>query len=153
MAYANNTTVAVSKSQDQIRTMLIGFGVEAFGTMEEPGKGAAIGFKLDGLAYRINLPLPDVKAFRLTEVQQYERSDADAIRHWEKACRSKWRALHLVIKAKIEAVNAEISNFEVEFLPFIICADGQTMWQQALPKIEEYRLSGGKSRLMLPETL
>ena len=52
---------------------------------------------------------------------EYDRHLVDektAHGRWEQACRQRWRALALVIKAKLEAIDAEISTFEEEFLPF-----------------------------------
>ena len=55
---------------------------------------------------------------------------------WEQAQRSAWRALNLVIKAKLESVKAGIFTFEQEFLPHILLPNGQTVGEFMVPQIE-----------------
>ena len=60
-----------------------------------------------------------------------------------------WRALRLVIQAKLEAVEAEITTFEEEFLAHIVLPDGQTVAQHVQPRVESmYR--EGKMQALLP---
>jgi hypothetical protein len=42
--------------------------------------------------------------------------------------RQKWRALLLLVKAKLEAVDAKISTFEEAFLADIVMPDGRTVY-------------------------
>jgi hypothetical protein len=51
------------------------------------------------------------------------------------ACRARWRALALVIKAKLEAVESGITTFEEEFLAHIVLPDGTTLGQWAAPRL------------------
>jgi hypothetical protein len=51
--------------------------------------------------------------------------------------RQRWRALALVIKAKLEAVEAGITIFEEEFLAHIVLPDGRTAGEYMVPQIEE----------------
>ena len=53
----------------------------------------------------------------------------------EQACRQRWRALALIVKAKLEAVEAGISSFELEFLPYPMLPNGGTVGAWALPRI------------------
>jgi hypothetical protein len=43
--------------------------------------------------------------------------------------RQKWRALLLLVKAKLEAVDANISTFEEAFLADIVMPDGRTVYE------------------------
>jgi hypothetical protein len=63
------------------------------------------------------MPLPDrtKKAFTHMETGK-RRTETQAQRAWEQAVRQRWRALVLVIKAKLEAVESGITSFEDEFL-------------------------------------
>jgi hypothetical protein len=61
---------------------------------------------------------------------------------WEKSQRQKWRALALVIKAKLEAVASGICTFEEEFLAHIVLPDGQTAGQHLIPRINEAYAAG-----------
>jgi hypothetical protein len=47
----------------------------------------------------------------------------------EQAARQKWRALLLLVKAKLEAVDAKIATFEEVFVGDIVMPDGRTVWE------------------------
>lgn len=64
------------------------------------------------------------------------RTTDAANRLWEQACRSRWRALLLVIKAKLEAVGCGISTIEHEFLAWMVTATGQTIGERLLPDLD-----------------
>lgn len=70
-------------------------------------------------------------------------------KEWEQACRQKWRALALVVKAKLEAVESGISEFEEEFLAHIVLPDGQTVGRWMQPQIAD-AYGSGKMPPMLP---
>jgi hypothetical protein len=48
----------------------------------------------------------------------------------DQAGRQKWRALLLVIKAKLESVDAKIVTFEQAFVGDIVMPGGKTVWEQ-----------------------
>jgi hypothetical protein len=48
----------------------------------------------------------------------------------EQAARQKWRALLLVIKAKLESVDAKIATFEQAFATDIVMPSGRTVWEE-----------------------
>lgn len=145
--YAANTSVASDLSRLEIERTLIRYGASQFAYASDVAR-AMIAFTLSGKQIRFVLPLPDRNEFRLTETGRLrvQSSQQDA---WEQACRQRWRALHLVIKAKLEAVEVGISIFEDEFLANIVLPGGRTVSQMMLPQINEaYRL-GQPPRLML----
>ena len=55
---------------------------------------------------------------------------------WEQACRKRWRALLLIIRAKLEAVESGITTLESEFLANIVLPDGGTVGQWLAPQID-----------------
>jgi hypothetical protein len=61
---------------------------------------------------------------------------------FEKAERQKWRALMLVIKAKLESVESNIETFEEAFLANIVMPNDQTVAQTVRPYIERSYKSG-----------
>lgn len=65
---------------------------------------------------QFELIMPDRKQFHFTPTRQWTRTTSEIEKHWSKACRQRWRALALSIKAKLEAVEAGISCFEDEFM-------------------------------------
>jgi hypothetical protein len=88
---------------------------------------------------RFELALPDkgAKEFMYTPARRRMRSSAEAEKAWEQVCRQKWRALALVVKAKLEAVESGITTFEEEFLAHIVLPDGRTFGAWARPQLNE----------------
>ena len=64
-----------------------------------------------------------------------ERSATQVESAVEQAVRQKWRALALVVKAKLEAVESGITSFEEEFLAHILLPDGSTVGGTMIPQI------------------
>lgn len=135
MAYASKTSVSPEKSRLEIERTLKRYGASAFMYGTE-GFQAVIQFKIKGWQIRFILQLPKQSNFRT--VSQYEQ-----------AVRQRWRALLLVVKAKLESVESSITTIEQEFLPFIVCSDGTTVGDRLLPQLEQVALHG-KPLLMLP---
>jgi len=77
-----------------------------FSTGWTVGESAWVGFRLKDLVIKFVLPLP----------KQPDKN----VRKWEQEIRSRWRALCLVVKAKLEAVECGISTLEKEFMAFIV---------------------------------
>ncbi len=143
MAYAEKTTVSVAKTKADIEDLIIRYGADQFisGFKENL---AVIGFTMANKQIKFLLPLPDKtgKIFWYTAGRGQKRSDEAAYAAWEQACRSKWRALYLIIKAKLEAVESGISTVEREFLYEIVLPDGRTAGEWMLPQINEAYLTG-----------
>lgn len=112
---------------------------------------AAVGFVMEGSQVRIILPMPQKtdKEFWETPTGR-ERTEAAAMKEWEQACRARYRALALVVKAKLEAVESGITTFEEEFMAHLVLPGGQTVGQRLLPNIGEAQRSG-KLPPLLPD--
>jgi hypothetical protein len=63
-------------------------------------------------------------------------------RQSEQFIRTRWRALLLSIKAKLEAVESGIESFDEAFLSHIVMPNGQTMAEHSLPYVREAYESG-----------
>lgn len=137
MAYAEKTTVPVSRTKADIEDLVQKHGADQF-ISGYRNDLAMIGFSLAGRQIRFLLPLPDKQAreFQYTPGRGQRRTEDAAHAAWEQACRSKWRALYLIIKAKLEAVEAGISTVEREFLADIMLPDGSTAGEWMEPQIE-----------------
>ena len=139
MKYAEATTVSVERSKAEIERTLERYGADQFLSGWDAGKSTAmIGFTMLGRQVRFFIELPD-KAddeFQLTETGR-ARAETSALKAWEQACRQRWRALALVIKAKLEAVESGITVFEDEFLAHIVLPNGSTVGDWARPQIEQ----------------
>ena len=146
--YAANTDVSSSRSRDEIERTLQRYGADQFlyGWQDD---NAVVGFRMQGRQIRFVLPLPSKSEKRFTEHSRGARSPEAALKEWEQAVRQKWRALALVIKAKLEAVESDIALFEDEFMANIVLPGGETVGQFMRPQIAEaYRI--GKAPTMLP---
>lgn len=147
--YATNTDVSSEKSRAEIERTLQRYGADRFGYTTSR-EAAVLGFTCNGWTVRFHLPMPDPasREFTHTPAKNIRRSSAQAYEAWEQACRQKWRALSLVVKAKLEAVESGITTFEDEFLAHIVLPNGQTVSQQALPKVREAYATGGNVPLL-----
>ena len=134
--YAEKTTVSSEKSRAEIEKLLSRYGASQFmyGWQEHM---ALIAFQMAGRRIQFTLPLPDKKSdeFQYTPARQLPRSPEQQEAAYEQAVRQRWRALALVIKAKLEAVDAGITEFEEEFLAHIVLPNGGTVGQFMLPQV------------------
>lgn len=150
--FATSTDVPVSRSQAEIHATVTRYGADAYSFGQETtddGERAIVQFRAQGRLVRFELDLPHRADFAKTETGR-ERSDGAVIKAWEQACRQRWRALLLVIKARLEAVDSGINTFDVEFMPFIVLPDGSTVAEHAIPAIQSSYESGAMPRALLP---
>lgn len=148
--YAENTSVSVAKSKADIEEIIQKYGADQF-VSGYHGSKAAVGFTINLCQIRFIIELPDKsdKQFLYTPGRNTRRSSEAAAKEWEQACRQKWRALYLVIKAKLEAVESGISCFEDEFLANIVLPDGSLVGNYMRPQIAA-AYETGKMPAMLP---
>jgi len=139
--YASETTVPPDRSRAEIERVLERYGAARFLYGWEPGH-ALISFEMRGRRMRFVLPLPDESEFRFTPRLQL-RSDGAWREAHQQALRQRWRALALIIKAKLEAIESGIVTFEAEFLAqTVLPQDNQTVADWLVPQIEEAYRSG-----------
>ena len=105
-AYAQRTKVPVIQSRMEIERTLTRFGASGFAFAQEPNK-ALVAFRMNKRHIRFTLTMP----------KGYTPQDE----------RQRWRALLLVIKAKLEAVRAGIVEFDTEFMAHVVMPNGQTV--------------------------
>ncbi len=136
--YAKNTKVPANQTRNEIETLLTRAGATGFiyGAVAEK---AMVGFELAGWRLRFMLPMP-IKSRSLNENQVAAES------------RRRWRALLLVLKAKLEAVNSGIVEFQREFLPFIVVRNNETVGDQILPNLAGTIAAGELPPLLGPGT-
>lgn len=137
MAYVEKTSVSVSKTKADIEDLIIRSGAGQFLSGLKDNM-AVIGFSLADRQIRFTLPLPDKsdKQFWYTPERRNKRTEQQAYTAWEQACRSRWRALYLIIKAKLEAVESGISTVEREFFYDVVLPDGKTIGEFMAPQLE-----------------
>lgn len=147
--YASSTSVSVERSRAEIESILNRYGADAFAYATD-GPAVRIAFRMKGRQFRFGLTLPAKTEQRFTHHSRGMRTADSALAEWEQACRQKWRALALVIKAKLEAVEAGISTIEDEFLANLVLPNKQTMGEWAAPQVEHaYRVGEMPQQLLL----
>lgn len=150
--FAENTTVGVDKSRMEIEGTLRRYKADAFAYATE-GAEVMISFKLASRWIKFHLMLPSRSDASFNTYMRgsvnYRREEGAAEKLWEQACRQKWRALALVIKAKLEAVDAGISTVEDEFLAHTVLGNGRTVSETIQEQITEHYRIGGAPSLML----
>jgi len=127
MTYARNTSVAPEKTRGHIEKELKRYGATSFAYGTEIGR-AFVGFQTKDRRVKFILPLVPPPRSTPKQQQQFERT--------------RWRALLLSIKAKLEAVESGIETFDEAFMPHIVMPNGQTMAEHSLPYIREAYSTG-----------
>ena len=146
--YASQTTVAADKSRSEIERTLTRYGASSFAYGWQDQQ-AMIGFVMKGRQIRFLLPLPDAtdRTFTRTPTGR-SRSASEATKAHEQAVRQRWRALALIVKAKLEAVESGIVTFEDEFAMHMILPDGRRVSEHVLPAIAESYETGRVAPLL-----
>jgi len=127
VAYASRTTVPIDRSRAEIEKTLLRYKADQFGSAVDNETGRAmVQFRLDKRVIRFEVNLPK----------------------GEQALRSRWRALLLCIKAKLESVASGIETYDEAFLAHVVMPDGQTFGKVAIPQIHKAIESG-----VMPKTL
>jgi hypothetical protein len=160
--YAEGTTVPAEHSRREVERVLERYGASGFGyawdRFDERACGQSwcrsqkrpiaeceaahkweirlyprelvhVTFRLHERVVRLDVPMP-------CEVDEAPRGGWTKAR-LEAATRQRWRALVLVLKAKLEAVDAGISTLEQEFLANVVMEDGRTIGQAIIPRLSE----------------
>ena len=153
--YAENTSVPSDRSRAEIERTVERYGATGF-SYGWKGGVASIMFELPvptgSRRIRFMLPMPDRNArqFTLTPAGRAHRSPTAAAAAYDQAVRQRWRALALVIKAKLEAVAAGIATIEEEFLAHIVLPDahGSTVGEWVQPQLEAAYATGELPRML-----
>lgn len=145
--FAADTKVNSQQSRMEIERTLERYGADQFmyGWQES---SAVIAFRAQDRRVRFILPLPDRKERRFTHHSRGVRTDEAAAKEFEQAVKQRWRALALVIKAKLEAIESGISTFEDEFLSHIMLPTGETVGEWVKPQVKESYLTGAMPSLL-----
>lgn len=131
MAYAEKTTVPVSKTRIEIEELIRKHGAGQF-VSGYSGNKIMIGFTASGRKVRFIIEIPEGKTDK--GMEQIERQ--------------RWRALLLVIKAKFEAIESGVSCFDDEFLAHIVLPNGTTCGEYMLPRVDEAYHTGQMPALL-----
>lgn len=120
--YAERTTVSSEQSKMEIEKTLARYGADSF-MYGYHGDDAMVAFRMQGRQVKLLLPQPRREDYS-TETKFFQER------------RRRWRALLLVLKAKLESVTSGIETFDEAFLPYIMLPNGQTVGEHTLPQID-----------------
>lgn len=151
MAYAEKTGVSPERSRTEIEQTLKRYGAEAFSYGVE-GNSAVVIFRANERYVKFTVDVPSLESDEVRWVASGTRQRNMTERRNKQAQieRQRWRALLLVIKAKLEAIDSGIENFEQAFLPQIMLPDRTTVGDSAIPVIAEAYESGQMPTSILP---
>jgi hypothetical protein len=149
MKYAQQTQVPVDRSKAEIERLLQRYDATEFAHGWKQDR-AVIQFKMQNRYVRFVLPLPTIGEFTKTATGKQRKAGTGAVTHaWEQACRQRWRALALSIKAKLESVESGIEEFESAFMAQVVMPNGKTIEEEIMPMIEQAYATGKMPNLML----
>ena len=145
MAYAANTSVAVERSRAEIERLLSRHKCAKFmAGVDHEQHRATVQFQAHNriVKFEIDLPNPTDPKYKRIKNSYYQRTASGVTKLVEQEERSRWRALLLVIKAKLEAVESGIATFEDEFLAHVLLPNQQTVAQFIGPTISHIYETG-----------
>lgn len=146
--YAKGTSVSSDRSEAEIKRVLRNYDPDVKVAVYSDAGQAGIMFQMQGRQIRIKLEMPSEDDFIRTSKNR-TRTPAARRTEREKAVRQRWRALLLVTKAKLEAIESGISTFDNEWMAFMVLPDNTTVGEKLLPQIDAAAKSGKTPPLML----
>lgn len=147
MTYAASTDVAADRSIAEIKRTVQRYGASQFAYLESEGH-VAVAFVMLGYQVRIAVPLPTREEFARSPTGRPRAATSITNAH-QQAVKQRWRALALVVKAKLEAVEAGIVTFEEEFAMHMVLPNGQKVSEAVLPAVHQAMVNGGPMRLQI----
>lgn len=129
--YAKNANVSVEQTQLEIQKLLQKNGATKFGI---DFTSNTLLFELKQKSIKLIVPLPSISDFEFT-LAHIKRQQYQIEKVYEQAIKQRWRALLLIVKAKMEAISSRITTIEQEFLPSILLPNGQTLSQYIIPQL------------------
>ena len=134
--YAQNTAVTVDRSKAEIERTLERYGATAFlSGYDRDANVAWLMFRMKQATVKILIPMPRHEDFDRNDRGRLRKTEAQDL-EWRKATRQRWRALALLVKAKLESVASGISTVEKEFLGDILLLSGRTIAEEIAPQID-----------------
>lgn len=127
--FAEKTQVPADRTRTEIERLLAKHKASQYLTaVDHEAHRAVVQFKMANRVVRFNVGLPaPAKYPSRGNVKQVEQAE-----------RQRWRALLLVLKAKMEAIENSISTFDSEFLSHIVVpgAGGRTVGEYLAPQLQ-----------------
>jgi hypothetical protein len=146
MAFAEGTTVSVSKTRIEIEDLLEKYKATHRAVAVEPGR-AVVYFVMGNRHVRFAMPLATLEQAPKMPKRRWREFTEDQRRGWlEQRHREQWRALLLTLKAKFVALEGKVETFEQAFLAHLVVPGGGTVGEEILPRLEEAYRTGQMPR-------
>lgn len=142
--YAANTDVPVERSKLELERILRKAGASQYGTAsDDVACRAIVYFRLSDRSIRMQVPLPKRSDFVKDPRRTWKTLPAaEQERRWEQACRTRWRGLVLICKAKLQLIAIGLSDVTREFLADITLPDGRSVAELFQPVLDEAYRTG-----------
>lgn len=128
--FAEGTSVPVDRTRSEIERLVRTNGATSFMFGEADGRTMIV-FDMKARRLRFVMPMPQsTPKLRMSESQIAAET------------RRRWRALLLVLKAKLEAVASGIVAFDEEFLAHIVVAGSETVGDRIVPDLQRHLEAG-----------
>ena len=102
----------ISKTKTDIEELLAQHGATGFAYATE-GDRSLVAFSMSGRRVQIMMVMPSVDDYA-RKARKARRTAAAQRTAWEQVCRQRWRALLLIIRAKLKALESGITTLESE---------------------------------------
>jgi hypothetical protein len=143
MAFAEGTTVSVTKTRGEIEALVAKHGATRFASGWDEDNRAAISFAIKGRLVRFVLALPTEDEAKKLRRRGWSLTPDQRTKWFDGETRRRWRCLLLALKAKLEVVESGIATFDEEFLAHIVTPENLTIY-------EALKLQEGGMRLLGP---
>lgn len=145
MAY-EGTLVAVSRSQEEIRRLILANGGTGIAFVSQPPmEGFEAMVAIEGSTYKIRISA-EVKMPEKKRRRRYGVAKSDLQRQ-DEAARRVWRVLFYYMKSVYEAANSGVMEFRQMVMPYVVTHDGRTVSEHILPKLES-AINGNPARML-----
>ncbi len=149
--FAATTSVPIERTVADLQRLLRRYGAGRIGQIwEGDGCAAQIAFEMNNRRCRFTVTTPDIKDFKYTPSGRYRDNDQQK-KAWEQAKRQRWRALLLLIQAKLEAIESGEATFDNEFLAYTLLPSGQTVGEWSKTQLQIAYEGNQMPRLMIEE--
>jgi hypothetical protein len=145
MAY-EHTLVAVSKSQESIRRLILDNGGSGIAFISQPPmEGFEAVVRIDNASYRIRISA-EVKVVEKRRRRRYGIYKPQS-QIQDDAARRVWRVLFFYLKNVYEASNSGVMDFRQLVMPYVVTRDNKTISEHILPKLES-AIQGNPERML-----
>jgi hypothetical protein len=138
--FAEGTDVPVEKTRSELERLVSRHGATGFVYGWDLGVWT-VAWRMQGRHIRFRVVAPSDKALEYTAGGRW-RPVNDRQRAAEQEVRRRWRALLLIVKAKLELIASGDADLESEFLAHMLLPDGSTVGEWVVPQLDQAYQTG-----------